>query len=184
MKKIITAFAMLFCLCSALTFSACSSSDSDRIGELEQRIEELESESTINYEQIEVNANTLRHYIAFNITISDCFVEYIETNALGSRVYNLACVATITTSRAADCHFIGETDQTPFNIKYNLGILTPYGWDCSTTSPSAQVDYNGNSSVSFALWRENTTSLEFPTFSSSTFLMTVVGGYVLVPQEA
>lgn len=44
MKKIITAFAMLFCLCSALTFSACSSSDSDRIGELEQQIINLETQ--------------------------------------------------------------------------------------------------------------------------------------------
>lgn len=44
MKKIITVFAMLLCLCSALTFSACSSGDSDKISKLEQRITYLETQ--------------------------------------------------------------------------------------------------------------------------------------------
>lgn len=183
MKKFFIAFAMMCCLCSALAFSSCSSSDSDKIDELEQRIEELETESGVKYEQIEVDANTLRRYIAFNITVSDCIVEYTETNALGNRVYNLACIATITTARAADCCFIGKTDSTPFIIKYNLDILTPYGWNCSTSSPSAQIDYTGGSSISFALWKEHATSLEFPTFSTTTFATNLVSGYVLVPQE-
>lgn len=44
MKKIITVFAMLICLCATLTFSACSSGDSDKISELEQRITYLETQ--------------------------------------------------------------------------------------------------------------------------------------------
>lgn len=184
MKKIVFIVALLICLCGVFMLSACSTNDSDKMNELEQRIEELEAESGVKYEQIEVDANTLRRYIAFNITVSDCIVEYTETNAIGSRVYNLACIATITTSRAADCCFIGKTDSTPFIIKYNLDVLTPYGWNCSTSSPSAQIDYTGGSSISFALWKEHATSLEFPTFSTTTFATNLVSGYVLVPQEA
>ncbi len=224
MKKIITVFAMLLCLCSALTFSACNESQDNslyesKILELEQRIEELENtassddiyelkqqilnlqdsiassseieaiiaqlekiENTLcrKYETIKLTSANYAQYLAVNITYSNCIAILRDVDSLGVSHYDLSCIVTITTSAAMDCKF--EYTGKPVNIYYNQPNIS--GWNTDVTGATANIDYNGNSSVSFSIWKTSATNPGFPTLHEYDITVSSIYGNVLVPQEA
>lgn len=224
MKKFFIAFAMLLCFCSALTFSACNETQDNslyenKILELEQRIEELEStapsddiselkqqilslqdsvaspseieaiiaelekiENTLcrEYETIKLTSANYAQYLAVNITYSNCIAILRDEDSLGVPLYDLSCIVTITTSAATDCRFqyIGK----PVSIFYNQPNIS--GWNTDITGATANIDYKGNSSVSFSIWKTKATNPGFPTLHEYDITVSSIYGNVLVPKEA
>lgn len=150
---------VILALCAAMCFGLCACDD----------------ESNDEYKSERLTADNIHRFLAFNITISDCTADYIETNILNDRVYNLSCVVTISTTRAADCHFegahIGENDTalSPAVILYDQTALKDIlggGWlpVNTTLAPRicAQIGYNGESAISFSVNKENVIGLNYP----------------------
>ena len=153
MKKIKFIFAtivlsvvMCFCL------SACRDNNN-------QKTEQLTTENVYKY-------------LAFSVTVSNCLAEYIETDSLNNRIYDLSCVLTISTTRAADCNF-----SSPTRIKYDSLVLADViGIDTNWKLPKnivgqyielgAQVGYDGTSAVSFSIKKTGSYGLDFPTIST------------------
>lgn len=147
--------AVLLSLC--LCLCACNNSDN--------------KQSTANYTQL--SKDNVYHYLAFNITVSDCVAEYVETDILNQRKYDLSCIVTIATTRAADCHFKyyspdKDNDKAPpALIQYStssLSTLLGTGWSVPDYL-YAQIGYDGVSAVSFAT-KATRIGLAFPNLST------------------
>ena len=125
-------------------------------------------------------------YLAFNFTVSDCVADYIETDHLNNRIYDLSCIVTITTTRAADCKFSATT-----MIEYNRSTLSDIigigaNWQLPKNSLGqdieicAQIGYDGISAVSFSIKKTGSYSLDFPTVSA---ISNTLGLYLSVNQK-
>jgi len=158
MKKIKLLPAILtLCIATGLGLCACGGEDKDE------------------YKSERLTADNIHRFLAFNITISDCTADYIETNILNDRVYNLSCVVTISTTRATDCYFegehVGENDTaiSPAVMLYDQTALKNIlggGWlpINTTLAPRicAQIGYNGESAVSFSVSKDKVIGLNYP----------------------
>jgi len=138
------------------------------------------------HNETELTTDNIYHYLAFNMTVSDCIAEYIETDELlNTRKYDLSCVITISTTKATDCYFKGKsyadkpTDKTtpPVSIKYNTDSileLVGKGWQLpkktltQATDIFAQIGYDGTSAVSFSVYYHDSSDLKFPNISTVT----------------
>ncbi len=157
MKKI-KLLPIILALCVSMFFGLCACGSDDN-----------------EYKSEVLTADNIHRFLAFNITISDCTADYIETNSINERVYNLSCVVTISTKRAAGCHFegahIGENDTAvaPAIILYDINAINDIlgdGWLPANLSFApiihAQIGYNGESAISFSVNKEKVTCLDFP----------------------
>ncbi len=137
------------------------------------------------HKETELTTDNVYHYLAFNMTVSDCIAEYIETDILNTRKYDLSCVITISTTKATDCYFKGKsyadkpTDKStpPVTIKYNADNileLVGKGWQLpkktvtQDTEIFAQVGFDGTSAVSFSVFYHNSSDIRFPNISTVT----------------
>lgn len=162
---------------SSLEESSVTSSDIEKI------IAELERiENKLYYEYSTVKLTTVNYaqYLAINITYSNCIANFRGEDSLGVAHYDLSCIVTITTSAATNCKF--EYIGKPVSIFYNQPNIS--GWSTGVTGASANIDYNGNSSVSFAIWKNGSTDLGFPTLHEYDISVKSIYGNALVPQEA
>lgn len=135
--------------------------------------------------ETELTTSNIYHYLTFNMTVSDCIAEYIETDELlNTRKYDLSCVITISTTKATDCYFKGKsyakepTAETtpPVIIKYNADSileLVGKGWQLpkkpfTHAAPDifAQIGHDGTSAVSFSILYNDSYGLEFPNIST------------------
>lgn len=147
-----------------------------------------------NYSPVQLSTENVRQYLAFNITVSDCIADYKETNVLNKRVYDLSCVLTITTTRAADCYFEGETNSKdgdtlfPAAVEYDeekLMRLVGSNWriaPISMTSPEirAQIGHDGYSAVSFSVYWNGAQGLYFPTVSTVNYSLSLLSSAEIV----
>lgn len=153
-----------FCLCSCGTQNNATPSEN---GIVSEQTSDGTGENEVKYEKIVLSTQNAAHYLAFSVTFSDCIADYIETNSLGVRYYQLSCVATIRTSRAADCYFEGN-EKTTAAIEYAVSKLTEklgYQWeaaDSGTVILRASLDYYGESTVTLALQKKRSSGLVFP----------------------
>lgn len=157
----------ILALCVAMCFGLCACGGNDK--------DEYKSEA--------LTTDNIYRYLAFNITLSDCTATYIGTsNLLNQREYDLSCIVTISTERAADCHFVG-TSRTNDNkalmsavVKYDPKILSSIlgtGWLPNNTSDMrifAQIGYDGSSAVSFSVSKQKVSNLDYPdTYTTGTY---------------
>ncbi len=171
MKKLLSLASAAIVALSLPTLTACTSKS------------ENSNPKTIKYEKIELTTENAMHYLALNVTISECFVEPYTTNS-GLKRYNISCIATLTTSRATDCHFEGKNIESAY-ISYDASrifALTEFDY---RSVIYARLDYDGNSSVSTPLWKTDATTIMFP---NPTILRTInvagaASGYVLVQKS-
>ncbi len=186
MKKII---ALILCIVSILSLSACSTDTSSlegKITQLEEKIVELEEEVSrlenatpqespkVEYEIIKLTKENYTQYLNINLEYS----EYILSNVEGTNEYHLACKGRITTS--SDDESYKFCDVTIF---YNTQEVSA-GWT-SSVSPNVMLNRDGSSVTSFSLYKEqdSTAYLIFP--SSYYYAVTIdsIFGNVLVPKE-
>lgn len=162
---------------SSMEESSVTSSDIEKIiAELER----IESKLYYEYNTVKLTTANYAQYLAINITYSDCIAHFRGEDSLGIAHYDLSCIVTITTSAATNCKF--EYAGKSVSIFYNQPNIS--GWSTGATGATANIDYNGNSSVSFAIWKNGSTDLGFPTLHEYDISIESIYGNALVPQEA
>jgi hypothetical protein len=155
MKKIITAFAMLICLCATLAFSACGSNEQ-------------------TYERIALTEANYSEYISVNTYFSDFQYSLTENDTQTNQYYNLSCIGNLETSKRINCFF--EYVSITFSIS-GAGTWNTLG-GCYV-----ELDSIGNSHGTFPCFVSNYPIFSPPHQPTSIEVINI-RGYVLVPQEA
>lgn len=140
-------------------------------------LDDIKANQTHSYTKVMLTTSNYSQYITLNITFDNFITDYIETDALGYRKYNLACRGLITTSKKADCYF------KDVSIYYNISIDL---WNIPIAIFSTKLDYNGLSSLSFSATQTDTAFFDlhfhFPD-SNDIHSITIsnIFGYVYIP---
>ena len=186
MKKITTLTLALLMVCTVCLFVACSNSSSElkalqetvdslntKIDELENTVEELKTKK--EYKKVPLTSLNYSQYLAVNYYFEDYFIDYIETNSIGTRTYNLYCTCIVSTQRKTDCHFE--------NVKITLNS-TSLLWSTHIPQTTMSIGYDGVATNSFIMYRNNvydSNRFQLPEASNVNLSITI-SGYVLIPE--
>lgn len=137
----------------------------------------IKANQTVSYTKVLLTTSNYTQYITINITFDNFIIDYIETDSLGYRKYNLACRGVITTSNKIDCHFENVS------ITYHISIEL---WNTPIGGISTDLDYYGLSSLSFSATQSDSAFFDFHVhFPNSNTIQSItvssIFGYVYIP---
>lgn len=170
MKKVIISLASI--LIFLLGFSLVGCSNGNQI-----------SEPDVEYEMVKLTKTNYSDYIAINTDYSDYnLIALSESYTSGQYYYTASIIVHISTASAKpNLRFSGV------KISYSIGTLTTT-WNTGTgiISPTANLDFEGNSKCSYTAIAENKMigALSPTIFSSTKNIVNTIDGFVYVPKEA
>lgn len=134
------------------------------------------SNSTENYERIELTTENYEKYISINIYLSD-YTAIVSPQ--DSSHYDLAVVVNITTSKKKNCTF--ENVEIEFTPSSTIWLLSSF-----PSSIKTKLDICGKSHSSVVATRENYPSNRASTISLTSIngIVKSISGYVLIPKES
>lgn len=143
---------------------------------------EQSTEPKIEYELVKLTKTNYSDYIAINTDYSDYnLIALSESYAAGQYYYTASFIVHISTASAKP-----NLKFANVKISYSVGALATWETGNGILSPTANLDYEGNSRCSFAAIAENKLiGVLSPTiFSSTKNIVNTIDGFVYVPKEA
>lgn len=167
MKKVITSLASILIFILGVSLVGCSNGSQA-------------TEPEVEYEMVKLTKTNYSDYIAINTDYSDYnLIALSESYTAGQYYYTASVVVHINTASAKPNLLFSNV-----KITYSISTIT---WETGLLStPSANLDYEGNSRCSFTALAENK-QIDFlsPTiFSSTKNIVNAIDGFVYVPKEA
>lgn len=170
MKKVISLFAVMIISIMGLSFVGCSNNN------------QL-TDTKIEYDLIKLTKENYSDYIAINTDYSDYNLIALSESLLdGQYFYTASVIVHISTASAKP-----DLQFSNVKISYSVGTVSTT-WEIGNgiLTPTARLDYQGNSKCSFTAIAENKMiSVLSPTiFSSTKNIVNTIDGFVYVPKES
>lgn len=168
MKKILSIILSIVTLLSLLAFAGCSDKTQN-----DSPIEVIVVNNK-KYEKVALSKDNYSQYLCFNVSITDVVIDKTDDEA-----YNIYLIAEFSTSSYGD--YLFNDGLMSYSIKiYN--DETGWKWNIKETG-FIQIDFNGKSSSSFSVKKENSPTVEILHLGYSRIEVGMVSGSVLVPKE-
>ena len=128
------------------------------------------SSPVVEYERIELTTTNYKQYLSFDCTVTDCIADYIGSDSVENRKYNLSCIVNVKLKNTSNCASVAFSfSKTDWQI-------------VASTSHYVTIGYDGEGEVSIPLYREDSYFMNFPRVSALDITVTTITGFVLVPK--
>ena len=136
--------------------------------------------SVVEYQMVELTTTNYKQYFSFDCTVTDCISDYIGSDSVGNRKYNLSCIVNVKLKKTSDCHFVGKNNNFCASVAFSFSKTD---WQIvASTSHYVTIGYDGVGEVSVPLYREDCYYMNFPRVTALDITVTTVSGFVLVPK--
>lgn len=138
------------------------------------------SSPVVEYERIELTTTNYKQYLSFDCTVTDCIADYIGSDSVENRKYNLSCIVNVKLKNTSNCHFVGKMNNFCASVAFSFSKTD---WQIvASTSHYITIGYDGEGEVSIPLYREDSYFMNFPRVSALDITVTTITGFVLVPK--